>query len=311
MSRITLAACVATIAIAVPAGWHVLDADIPTNGKLLRPLQASVELGDGVKITLDVDRSVITTGDSVVASLRAYADTPKNVAVDVAVFQTEENEGSRVDNPATLIDREHLQLTAAPGGGPVQKTKLVLGARRSNAARLETFRIYATTRGGRVPTNSWDSGADDEKAPSAAVGVIGWSGDSLRLAMKTEGPVRGDDSFVVAVRVKNPNPIPVPRPRVRLGTQVTTRGDVETPEDVAIEQIDEAYERSTLAPGASMVAKFKVTPKEAPTAGAFTFLATAQSYDSEGTEWKLVAGAMDVRRFTVAREKAPTLTSAR
>ena len=82
MSRSAAAGFIATVAILVPAGWHMLDANIEKDGKHLRPMQQTLDI-DGVSVALDVDRSVVMTGDTVMAKLVATSDMPKDVKVDL------------------------------------------------------------------------------------------------------------------------------------------------------------------------------------------------------------------------------------
>ena len=67
MRNPTLAAFLVTVVAIVPTGWHALRADLQTDGKHLRPLQQSFTVGD-VRVTLDVDRSVVMTGSTVKAT---------------------------------------------------------------------------------------------------------------------------------------------------------------------------------------------------------------------------------------------------
>ena len=107
----TLAAALVTIAVIAPAGWYVLDADIQTDGKRLRPLQQSFTV-DGTRITLDVDRHVVMTGDTVTATVVAFNETAQPVTVDLWALHSSNYEGARVEQPWTPIDREVLKLTA-------------------------------------------------------------------------------------------------------------------------------------------------------------------------------------------------------
>src|SRR5262249_25029945 len=85
MSRTAIASFLATVGIVVPAAWRLLDANIQTDGKKLRPLQQQLVV-DGARVTLDVDRSVVLTGSTLTAKLRAYSDTPRTVAVDLTLL---------------------------------------------------------------------------------------------------------------------------------------------------------------------------------------------------------------------------------
>src|SRR6185312_160912 len=58
-----LASFVVTVGIGVPMAWHVLDASVERDGKKFRPAQKSFTV-DGTRITLDVDRSLVRTGEA-------------------------------------------------------------------------------------------------------------------------------------------------------------------------------------------------------------------------------------------------------
>src|SRR5262245_43769607 len=133
MRRTTIAAFTASVCVAVPAGWRWLDADIQKDGKRLRPLQQELTV-DGVIVKLDVDRSVILTGDSVTARLVAVGDASKKVTLDVYALHSSNYEGERVEQPWTAIDHETVKLAAAPNGGPPVVTKIQLGERPKHRA---------------------------------------------------------------------------------------------------------------------------------------------------------------------------------
>src|SRR4051812_23143201 len=202
----TLAAVLVTVAVIVPAGWHALNADIQTDGKRLRPLQQSFTIGD-TKVTLDVDRTVVMTGDTVTATLVAYGAAPNQVAVDLIALHSSNYEGARVEMPWTPIDHETLKLTAAPGGGKPVKTQIVLGTRPDAPALTDDFKIYVAAHGDKPPKREYEDGADYDigitEGHAAATAITGWSGDNLKLSISPEGKPSGDAPFTVAVRVKN------------------------------------------------------------------------------------------------------------
>lgn len=147
MHRSTVISFVATLGIAVPAAWHALGADIETNGKKLRPLEQSFTF-DNTRVTLDVDRNLVMTGDKVTATVRAYGP-PRQVAIDLSVLQSNNYEGERVEEPAYEISHEKLLLTVLPDGGPVQTAHVKLGKRVSRLAMTDSFKIYITQHGHR------------------------------------------------------------------------------------------------------------------------------------------------------------------
>ena len=108
----TLATFLITVGITAPA---LLDANIETDGKKLRPHQQTFQV-DGTRITLDVDRALVTTGDKVTATIVAYSDTPKPVALDLRLVQTHLQLGERIEPPQHQIDREKITVQATPDG---------------------------------------------------------------------------------------------------------------------------------------------------------------------------------------------------
>src|SRR4051794_12787613 len=121
MNRHAAAGFLLTVGILVPAGWHSLGADIERDGKHMRPLQQSMKIGDAT-VALDVDRSVVMTGDTITAKLVATADKPHDVTIDLRALHTTNYSGERVEQPWHQIDRETITLHAAPGGGPAVTT---------------------------------------------------------------------------------------------------------------------------------------------------------------------------------------------
>jgi hypothetical protein len=319
----SLAGFLVTIAIIVPAGWHALGADIQTDGKRLRPLQQSFEV-DGTRITLDVDRSVVMTGATVKATLVAFSDTPKQVTVDLLALHTSNYEGARVETPWIPIDHETLKLTAAPHGGKPVETAITLGERPDAPGLLDSFKIYVSAHGDKPPKRDYGDGTDYDvginEGRAAAVAITGWSGNNLKMSIRAEGRPTSDAPFTVAVRITNTSgQVLTNPPYVSLTTEAALEGrdedgreeasveldriDAEAPE--ALEAPGEYHEPSALERGASMITRYRVTPKRRGL-GKITFLATAFAYDE--APGPVTAGAMDARTFTLA-ESAPTMAA--
>src|ERR1043165_2088932 len=321
----TIAAAVVTMAVLIPAGWHALDADIQSDGKRLRPLQQSFTV-DGTRITLDVDRHVVMTGDTVTATLVAYGDAARPVAVDLWARHSSKYEGARVEQPWTPIDREVFTLMPAPKGGKAVTTRIALGERPNAPALVDSFKIYVTPHGKKPPRLEFDDRVDYDigvtEGYAAAIGITGWSGDNLRLSIKPEGRPTGDAPFTVAVRVKNTSGQALAHhPYVSLGTAAALEGtEAANFEDagVVIERIEEpakddpgadaatgdvdfrAFER-----GETMVARYRVTPKK-PGLRQLTFLASA--FESDQEPGPTTAGAMDARTFALS-ESTPSVAT--
>lgn len=308
---VTLASFAATVAIVVPVGWHRLDADIERDGKHVRSLQR-VAVIDGVKVTLDVDRAIVTTGDTVTATLRAYADTPRRVAVDLTLFHSRIDPAQRVEPPVEAMDKEQLELAAAPGGGRAVTTKLKLLARQHERMQLDMFRIYVGRHGHKIRTG-YDGDEDDSDAADAAgVGILGWSGNTLALAIEPQGAARDDVPFIVAVRVKNTTRHAMCRPWITLGTAIGLRGEIVAGDAVAIDEneinpdADHAGDddgpdtHCAFAPGSELVRRFTVTV--APRGRReVAFVASALAFPDDGPG-AYVGGAVDAKVVPIVRD---------
>src|ERR1051326_2679881 len=148
MSR-TVTAFLVTVGFVAPVAWHATDATIEGDGKLLRPLQQSYTV-DGTRVTLDVDRELVMTGSPVIAKLRAYG-AAEQVTGDLRLLHTSNYAGERVEMPWRQEDRETLTLTAAPNGGPVVGTKLVLGKKPDQLAQVDSFKVYISPHNQKPP----------------------------------------------------------------------------------------------------------------------------------------------------------------
>jgi hypothetical protein len=323
MSRQAAAGFVATVAILVPAGWHTLGANIEKDGKHLRPMQQELDI-DGVKVTLDVDRSVIMTGDTVTAKLVATSDKPKDVTVDLRALHSTNYSGERVERPWQQLDRETITLHAAPGGGTPVSTRIKLGERPAELALEDSFKIMINKHGMKPEKREFDVGGD-EKLPdydslngedgSSAAGVFirGWSGNSLAMKIVPKGPITADAPFTIAVTIKNTTGHKMEqRPWINLTTSDALSADED--EDgyhtLDIEQIDQADETDAdgnvkpLKKNGTLTREFTVTP-HGKLPKQIAFLATATENDGLGPHGN---GAMDIVTFDVT-DKSPTVAA--
>lgn len=326
MRNPTLAAFLLTVVAIVPAGWHALRADLQTDGKHLRPLQQSFTVGD-VRITLDVDRSVVMTGSTVKATLVAYSDAARPITVDLTALHTSNYEGERVSTPWVPIDHETIKLTAAPGGGKPFETAIKLGELPDRPALTDSFKIYVSEHGKKPPRIEeedrldYDTGVTEGYA--AAIEVSGWSGNNLGLAIVPEGTPTSDAPFTVAVHVKNLSGKKLEQPPdVFLTTEAALLGTQDDASDAAvtIEELDRDADGSQadtttdgedlkradgFARGAKLTRRFRITPHKHGL-GKITLLASA--FDFSNMPGPMTAGAKDARTLTLS-EGAPTMAS--
>jgi hypothetical protein len=266
---------VATCAVVVPLGWHPLDASIERDGKKVRPLQQEVVI-DGVRVTLDVDHNLIHTGDEVTATLRAYSDTPKQIAIDLAVYRASDVWGSRVAGMPTRIDLEHYRLSATPEGSRSVTTRLKLAG--AGWSKVNTFRICAMARGHKLGMF-----ADDAENQTAAVGVLGWTSNDFKMSIKPEGKIVAGQPFIVDVDLRGGERKNGDALNVELGTSIDLGGGVGAGDDYKIEELDGN--------------RFRVTPANAD-AKQVTLIANAFDYGEDISP--VVAGAVEAKTFEIA-----------
>ena len=303
----------ATVAILVPAGWHSLGANIEKDGKHLRPMQEKVTI-DGVEVALDVDRSIVMTGDTVTATLVATSDTPKDVTVDLRALHSTNYSGERVERPWQQLDRETITLHAAPGGGKPVKTRVKLGDRPAELALEDSFKIMINKHGEKPVVREFDGtrapdydalNGDDGNA-AAGVFIRGWSGNNLGMKIAAKGPITSDAPFTIAVTIKNTTGHKLSQmPWISLSTEeaLSAADDESSDPPVDIQEADDSDsyvdaegDMKPLKRNGTVTKLFTVTPhKKLP--ATITFLASASENDGLGPHG---AGAMDAQTFTVS-----------
>jgi hypothetical protein len=316
MSRHAAAGFIATVAILVPAGWHMLGANIEKDGKHLRPMQQTLDV-DGVTVTLDVDRSVVMTGDTVTATLVATSDTPKDVKIDLRALHSTNYAGERVERPWQQLDRETITLHAAPGGGKAVSTRVKLGERPSELALEDSFKIMINKHGLKPEKREFDTGrkapdydalAGEDGASAAGVFIRGWSGNSLGMKIEPKGPITSDAPFTVAVTIKNTTGHKLEsRPWISLSTSdELTASDDESHPALDIEPVDSDAdgEPQPLKKNGAVTQLFTVTP-HGKLPKQIAFLATATENEGLGPHG---AGAMDIVSFDVT-DKTPSVAA--
>lgn len=322
----TLSTFFITFALAAPA---MLDANIKVDGKKLRPHQQTFTI-DGARVTVDLDRVLVASGDKVAATITAFSDTPRQLALDLRVVETTVQPGERVEPPSYQIDRETIRLQATPGGTKTT-TELALGKAKKAPGQLDHFSIFVGPKGKVSPAQpDIDAGADSgqdywqttiEAGKAAAVDAYAWSGDNISMKVAAEGPIVAGKPFIVAITVKNTTGIDLPyAPNVGLETGFTLGAHGEAPDDdpIAIEDADDdpasaagsaagsddagsavaqanpdEDHRPELPRGKTIVRRFRITPSK-PLAE-ITLAAHAYAFAEE--IGPLVGGAYDARTF--------------
>jgi hypothetical protein len=286
------------------------SAEIDVTGKQLARAQESCTI-DGAQITLDVDRSVVVTGDSVKATLIAYGESTQPVAVEISTLHSENHDGEPAEIAARRIAHQVVHLTPTPHGGPPVVTTLKLGSRLRHRALIDEFHIFIAAPGTPVP----DGSVGDPDRPgfsqvaatgSAAItSVLGWSGDNLDMKIEATGPVTLDAPFTVAVRLTNTSGRSLPR---ELWVELTA-ADAFGPgiTELEIKRVEDPADPDDGSrpwpPRAVHVARFRVTPHT--TTRHLVFLAKALVHDPRKLGPALLAGAIEGAAFDAAEPRGP------
>jgi hypothetical protein len=309
MNRQAAAGFLLTVGVLVPAAWHSVGADIERDGKHMRPMQQTMTVGD-VKVLLDVDRSVVMTGDTVTAKLVAVSDKPQDITVDLRALHTTNYSGERVERPWQQLDREAITLHAAPGGGKPVTTRIKLGDAPAEAALEDSFKILVTKHG-VVPTKRTYDMQGEDKHPDydtlgtaedgsdvAGIFIRGWSGNSLGMKIAPEGPITADHEFTIDVKIKNTSGHKLESPPwVNLTTEdaLSATGDDSVPL-LEINRVDsDDSDPKPVRRNGEYVQKFVVIP-HGKLPATISFLADANENEGLGPHG---AGAMDIATFKV------------
>jgi hypothetical protein len=303
----------AVLALVLPSS---ASAEIDATGKELRPVQRSCTI-DGVQITLDVDRSVVLTGDTVKATLVADGDAGKRVAVEVSTLHSENHAGEPFDISPTRVAHQIVHLTAAPGGGAPVVVALKLGKRLTHRAWIDRFAIFIAAPGAPVPdepiewsdkTGSWKV---LETGGAAVTPVLGWSGNTFDMKIAATDPVTLDAPFTIAVRLTNTSGRSLPRDLHVVLTPAEAFLPVDS--ELKIEPIGDPADpedgSQPWPPRAVHVARFRVTPRT--TTHRLVFLAKVVVNDPKKFGSALIAGAMEGAAFDAAEPAEPVQPAAR
>ncbi len=287
----TVAAFFATVLIAVPAGWHLLGADIQTDGPATRPKLKTLQV-DGVKVSVELDRGVLMAGGTLKATLIATSDTPKTISLDVRAMEDMGIGEERVSNPPQQVGRRRITIESAPDGGKRVDVAFKLGERGRKGV-VHWFDIEVTKAGVKRSDELFDNAEVDEGIPMAArVGAATWNGNSYPLAIELPAVIPADQPFTVAVRLTNTTKKQIDWLNIELGGKEISYGGLDElyarsdDQGFDIAAADDNYVDAPVEPGKQRVAHFVITPTKA--VKEFTVVAHAQS---SGT------GALEVLTF--------------
>jgi hypothetical protein len=271
----TLAAALATTAIAVPAGWRSLDADIQSDGPQMRPKQQTFSFDDGTLVTLDLDRGVMPSGGKASVTLVASSGHAHEVKVALSALENMGYGAERVQNPPLEVDSKVVTLDAEPGGGPPLVWTVQLDKRAKTPGRHEWFDIIAKPAH-HVANTEYES---------ASAGIATWSGNSFAMSVEPPVALPAEGAFTVAVRIKNTTTKPMRLPQIEIGSRIDGVQDLSSSlylktDGFEIEPVAEpSYDDDVrIAPGAEQLTVYRVKPE--PGIDHFMFVAHAEAYEA-------------------------------
>jgi hypothetical protein len=277
----------ASFLVFVPVASRSLEADVPTDGALTRPDQQTMTV-KGATITVALDRGLMKAGDEAKVTLIATADTARDVALDVTAMKDKGMGDERVPRPPVIVGRREVIVHAAPGGGAPTEVSFHLG-HKDAPGQVAWFDVQVTPARAKKPTGrAWE---DQDAGKAAIAGLATWTGNSFGLAIEPPATLPPAGPFVVGVRVTNTTRRPLEHVAVQLGS--ARHGGSWNELDGALEVgSDDAFtadvlgdaDDAPLAPGATRVVSFTITPADG--AHAFALMAEASA---DG------AGALDVK----------------
>lgn len=276
-----LSAFAFTLAIAVPAGWHGLDADLQASGPDLRPQRQTVQIGDA-SVAFDIDRGVMLDGKTVSAVLVATSPRPHDVTVDLTALENMGWGEERVPNPPRQVGQRTLKLRAEPGGGRPVVASFALGGHTHTRGRTSWYDL-------RVSDHARHGGHDDD-SEAAVASVVTWGGNQFGIAIEPPAELPDSGPFTVAVRIKNTTRTPLGGVDVSLGSRfgmpdLASDAQLSDGEGYKVEQVEDSREReadsetdpTVVAPGAEKVIIYRVTPIDERRHLTFAVLATGGS----------------------------------
>ncbi len=289
----------ASFVLFASVAWRSTEADVPTDGALTRPALQTFTV-KGATITVALDRGLMNAGDEAKVTLVATADTARDIALDVTALKDKGVGAERVSRPAVTVGRREVIVHAAPGGGTPTEVSFHLG-HRDRPGQVSWFDVVVQPK-----SRTAAEAADDEHPSAADVGLATWTGNSFALAIEPAAALPARGPFVIAVRATNTTKKTLHHLNVQLGgahgswNELDSQLEVGYSDDFAVEQIEEPADPPAIegkdgdsdlaiAPGATRLVHFKVTPSD----GAHAFGLMAEASVDGG-------GALDVRAVDTA-----------
>jgi hypothetical protein len=128
-----------TLCVLVPAAVNRLIAGREQVTKLFAPSARTLELEDGAKIDVALDKALVDPGDTIHVKLAASAPTARHLTVGVLVLGSTGTEGSRVPSPPVGVAHETVRLDLDATGHATKELPIRLRGART---QFEPFAHY-------------------------------------------------------------------------------------------------------------------------------------------------------------------------
>ena len=164
---------------------------------------------DNTRITLDVDRNLVMTGDTVTATLHAIRAAAPGGDRSLDLLQTNNYEGERVEQPADRDRSREARVDRVARRRP-HGARRTSGSARAGEARADRF-VHGLHHAARSQAEKSEYIFEQklglrgrvEAGNAAAISIMGWSGNSLAVKVVAETPLTSTTPFSLAVHVKN------------------------------------------------------------------------------------------------------------
>lgn len=198
MRNVGLIAFGVTMCVLVPAAVNRLTAGRAQVAKLFAPSARTLELDDGAKVDISLDRVLVDPGDAIHVKLVASAPTARHVTVGVLVLGSNGTEESRVPSPPVGVAHETVRLDVDATGHATKELPIRL---RGARAQLDPFAHYTILV---MPPKAADklerlrSNARVIPDPTGGIPSYNRSGEKFQTmywAVKSEQVPDGDDEL--------------------------------------------------------------------------------------------------------------------
>lgn len=242
MQRTGAVAFLATLALALPAGWSSLTAGPDNEGAAERPALATIQVGEA-QVTVFSESTTVPVGGTLNLAMIATASSSRDADVKVTLYEQRSEPMSRMGSAPVEIETRTIHLVAAPEGGEPVAVKFKL----KGYVRQPTEDPIAVAGQATQYTVIIAPKSSENWEGAGAVTAVAYFPEAYALAIEPLAVKPGENTEIV-VRVKNTSG------KQLKGVTLSAAGDhLQMGNDTMQHRLE------TLEPGAEVVVKFKGT----------------------------------------------------